>query len=130
MLIALTLLNLGMLGVTIFQDRVLAAPAAASDAILRGRGLEIVDDRGRVRASIAIHPAANQPDGSIYPEIVLLRLITSQGRPVVKISSSEDGAAMALSAPDGPGYVQVLARGSDPAVVIADRSGHQTSTLP
>ena len=100
-LIALTLLNLGILGVIIAREQAVAAPALTSDGILRGRGLQIVDDQGKVRASITVNPAVKQPDGSTYPETVLLRMITSEGRPVVKISSSEDGAGMALSAAEG-----------------------------
>lgn len=130
MLMALTLLNLGILGATILREEAFAAPALASDGILRGRGLQIVDNQGKVRASIMIHPAASQPDGAIYPETVLLRMITSEGRPIVKISSSEDGAGMSLSAADGPGYLQILARESEPRIVIVDRTGKQISTLP
>ena len=100
-LIALTLLNLGILGVAIAREQAVAAPSLTSDGILRGRGLQIVDDQGTVRASITVNPAVKQPDGSTYPETVLLRMITSEGRPVVKISSSEDGAGMALSAAEG-----------------------------
>lgn len=127
MLIALTLINLGILGVVVSREQ---AVAAASDGILRGRGLQIVDDTGTVRASITIHPAARQPDGSVYPETVLLRMITSQGRPVVKIASSEDGAGVALSAAEGPAYVQVLTRSNDPKFVIVDSAGKETAKLP
>jgi hypothetical protein len=98
--------------------------------MLRGRGLQIVDDQGKVRASIAIYPAARQPDGSTYPETVLFRLITSAGRPVVKIASSEDGAGAALSAAEGPAYVQIGARGGEPKVVIVDGAGKETAKLP
>ena len=38
-LIALTLLNLGILGVIIAREQAVAAPALTSDGILRGRGL-------------------------------------------------------------------------------------------
>ena len=47
----------------------LARPGAAADGVapvLRGRALEIVDDRGRVRASITVFPAdpaVKMPDG-------------------------------------------------------------------
>jgi hypothetical protein len=84
-LIALTLLNLGILGVIIAREQAVAAPALTSDGILRGRGLQIVDDQGKVRASITINPAVKQPDGSTYLETVLLRMITSEGRPVVNL---------------------------------------------
>jgi len=40
-LIALTLLNLGILGVVVSRERAVAAPSLASDGILRGRGLQI-----------------------------------------------------------------------------------------
>ena len=127
MLIALTLLNLGILGAVIAREQAVAAPSPASDGVLRGRALQIVDDQGKVRASITINPAVKQPDGSTYPETVLLRLITSEGRPVVKIASSEDGAGMALSAAEGPAYVQILARRGDPKLVVVDGAGKETS---
>jgi hypothetical protein len=129
-LIALTLLNLGILGVAIAREKAVAAPSLTSDGILRGRGLQIVDDQGKVRASITINPAVKQPDGSTYPETVLLRMITSEGRPVVKISSSEDGAGMALSAAEGLAYVQILARGGDPKLVVVDGAGKETLKQP
>ncbi len=51
-------------------------------AVLRGRALQIVDDQGRVRASINVYPASRQKNGEIYPETVLLRLITERGTAV------------------------------------------------
>lgn len=129
-LIGLTLLNLGILAVIGLREQAVAAPPSASDGMLRGRGLQIVDDNGEVRASIAIHPAVTQPDGSVYPETVLLRLITSKGRPVVKISSSEDGAGMALSAAEGPAHIRIVSREGDPQAVMVNRAGKETSALP
>jgi len=129
-LIALTLLNLGILGVAIAREQAVAAPSLTSDGILRGRGLQIVDDEGKVRTSITINPAVKQPDGSTYPETVLLRMSTSEGRPVVKIASSEDGASMALSAAAGLAYVQILARGSDPKLVVVDGGGKEILKQP
>jgi hypothetical protein len=127
-LIVLTLLNLGILCAVVLPGRAGVAASPTRDGILRGRGLQLVDNQGKVRASITIDPAVTQPDGSIYPETVLFRLITSQGRPVVKIASSEDGAGMALSAAEGPAYV--LARGGDPHVAIVNSSGKGTAKLP
>jgi len=130
MVIALTLINLGILGVVVSREQAIAASTAAPDGILRGRGLQIVDDNGKVRASITIHPATKQSDGSIYPETVLLRMITSAGRPVVKIASSDDGGGVTLSAAEGLAYAQVLTRGNDPKLVIVDSAGKETSRLP
>ena len=75
---------------TISQLQRVAAQGVAP--VLRGRALEIVDDHGRVRASIQVLPASTQNDGQRSPETVLLRLITEKGRPSVKIGSSEESA--------------------------------------
>src|ERR1700730_12332571 len=73
-LIALTIVNLGLLIYTLGQTR----PAAVAP-VLRGRALEIVDDQGRVRASIKVQPAT-MANGKPYPENVILRLIDPNGR--------------------------------------------------
>src|SRR4051794_10830930 len=78
---------------------------AAADR-LSGRALEIVDDRGRVRASITVFPADPKvkiPDGSTgYPETVLLRLINSKGRPNIKIDASEAGSGAMVGGESDP----------------------------
>jgi hypothetical protein len=65
--------------------------------VLRGRALEIVDERGRVRASIKIQPAETfQPTGRKYPETVMFRLIDPNGRPEVKVGASVEGGGLSL----------------------------------
>jgi hypothetical protein len=87
---------------------VLRSPEVNSaGSVLRGRGLEITDDEGRVRASIKLHPASVLPDGTAYPETVLLRLISSQGRPNVKIAATEDGSVVALGGEADPTHVAI-----------------------
>lgn len=107
-----------------------ARPAAAADGVvpvLRGRALEIVDARGRVRASIAVLPAdptVRMPDGTKgYPETVALRLITSAGRPTIKIGATEDGSGMVLGGESDPTYVQILARGVTTLVKLSNKNG-------
>jgi len=78
-----------------------AAPIRESPApVLRGSSLEIVDDQGRVRASIKIHqadPNYKWPDGKVgYPETVMFRLIDPKGRPEVKLGASVEGAGLGL----------------------------------
>src|SRR3954447_6465341 len=97
LLIVLTLANFALL---IFS---LAHPGVAAEsgvAVLRGRALEIVDDRGRVRAGIAVwrpDPAVKMPDGRTeYQETVLLGLISSNGAPNVKLAAVENGAGLVL----------------------------------
>ena len=65
--------------------------------MLRGRSLEIVDAQGNVRAQIIVAPASTMPDGTSYPETVLLRLINPNGRPAVKLDASVDGSGLMLS---------------------------------
>jgi hypothetical protein len=54
-LTALSLLNLGIL-IFIVSHHTASVQASGSEQMVRGRALEIVDGRGRVRASISINP--------------------------------------------------------------------------
>jgi hypothetical protein len=106
LLIALTVLNLGLLLFLLAQIevRVLgfrflrSAEVNSAGSVLRGRALEITDDEGRIRASIKVYPASVLPDGSTYPESVLLRLINSQGTPNAEFAAMEDGSALVPAA--------------------------------
>jgi hypothetical protein len=111
LLIALSIFNLGLLMFLLAQIEVRflgfrfllrSAEVNAAGSVLRGRALEITDEEGRVRASIQLHPASVLPDGTTYPETVLLRLISSQGRPNVKIAATEDGSGLALGGESDP----------------------------
>src|SRR5215470_10449211 len=97
-LIALTTLNLAILLVTLVQLRPHVDEVAP---VLRGRALQIVDEQGLVRASIAVLPGQAQPNGGRSAETVLLRLITEQGRPSVKIGASEEAAGASFAGPTG-----------------------------
>ena len=130
-LIAITLLNAGMLTMSYIQNHRPASTPGA-DQILRGRGLQIVDDSGYVRASIQILPQSRQQDGTMSAETVLLRLITEQGRPAVKISTSEQQSGMALVGPTGTShtYIQALAGSSASAVVLKSEDGGERRIEP
>lgn len=130
-LIAITLLNAGMLAMSFMQNH-RAATTPAADQILRGRGLQIVDDSGHVRASIQVLPQGRQQDGTMTAETVLLRLITEQGRPSVKISTSEQRSVMSLTGPTGTShtYVQALAGSSASAVVVRSEDGGERKIEP
>lgn len=126
----LTVINLVLLLGIIFS---LTRPAvAAQDVVplLRGRGLEILDSRGRVRASISIVPPS-RVDSKDYPEGVLLRLINSRGGPVVKLGASEDGSGLNLS--DGTrGFsgVQILAIDTGSFVKVRNPNGSEQIIKP
>ena len=93
----LTLVNLGLLA---YQAVHLQRTSQGSGTILRGSGLEIVDDQGRLRVQMKLEPADaafEMPDGTKgYPETVILRLITSDGKPRVKLTTSDEGSGLML----------------------------------
>ncbi len=125
LLIVLTVFNVLALAVSLSQTR--TALAGGPAPVLRGRALEIVDDRGRVRASISVLPADpdfEMPDGKRgYPETVLLRLITAEGRPNVKLGTTQRGAGLLVGGEADPTYVQVLAEGPSTTVKLSERNG-------
>ena len=124
LLVTLTAINFMLLVFLLAQMRPVEANTESS--VLRGRGLEIVDDHGRVRASIKIYPASDgvQPDGTRgYPETVLLRLITTEGSPKVKISASEDGGGLSLGGESPPTYAALGARGGEPKLRLMNKDG-------
>ena len=93
-LFALTAFNISLVLINLFVP-FSEVNALDTPPILRGRGLEIVDDSGHIRASITIHPAGEfKPTGKWYPETVVLRLIDEHGRPEVKIAASQDGGGL------------------------------------
>jgi hypothetical protein len=125
-LVALTLLNLVLLVCLLGQlHPASAAPEAAP--VLRGRGLQIVDDAGRIRASISVLPAS-----AGTAETVLLRLITERGRPSVKIGASEEEAGLALVGPTGTKatYVQLGAKGVVSALKLSNEDGRERVIEP
>jgi hypothetical protein len=121
----ITILNMLLLMFSLGQTRAVVAEGVAP--VLRGRGLEIVDDRGRVRASITILPAdpsVEMPDGTIgYPETVLLRLIDPKGGPNVKLGATERGAGLLLGGESDPTYVQILAEGPSTSLKMINKDG-------
>ncbi|HJQ83570.1 MAG TPA: hypothetical protein VKA21_05810 [Candidatus Binatia bacterium] len=102
--------------------------------VLRGRALEIVDDSGRVRASIRIAPADptyQMPDGTKgYPETVLFRLMDPEGRPNVKIGASERGSGQLISGDSDPTYVRILAEGGRPSITVSNKDGKVQMITP
>jgi len=130
--IALTLLNLGLLLFLLAQIRRVEADDVAP--VLRGRALEIVDEKGKVRADLMVYPEDSKvkmPDGTTgYPETVMLRLYSSKGRPNVKLAATEDGSGQVLGGESNPTYVQILARGANPIVKLVNKDGQEKVIKP
>ena len=129
---ALTVVNLALLVFTLAQPRAVVGQSVAP--VLRGRALEIVDDRGRVRASITVFPAdpnVKMPDGTTgYPETVLLRLINSKGRPNIKIDASEVGSGVMVGGESDPMYASLSARGSTTSLKFVNKDRREMVLKP
>ena len=126
LLLGLTLLNAVLLAFSLAQSGA-AVMAQGTAPMLRGRGLEIVDDAGRVRASLTILPAdphAKMPDGTTgTTETVLLRLINSKGRPNIKIAAHERGAGALIAGNTDPTWVQILAENGSTLLRLTNQDG-------
>lgn len=137
MLTLLTLVNLGILVfLLLHQTRIVEASSALP--VLRGSALEIVDAQGKVRASIQLVPAGPAiradgsvvKDGKIYPETVRFRLIRADGRPSVKITTSEQGSGLTLGGGIDPTYIVLSADGGDPSFALTNKDGRQQIIKP
>ena len=130
LLIALTIVNLALL-VFLLLPQVAPALANSTTAVLRGRALEIVDDQGRVRASIKVHAAETfAPTGKKYPETVMLRLIDPNGRPEVKIGASVQGGGLGLVGRADATQVSLQAEEADSSLKLANEDGKQQLFKP
>jgi len=133
---ALSLVNLAIL--ICLVARIQPVKADGPVPVLRGRKLEIVDDQGKVRASIQVVPAGparnveGQPidNGKVYPESVLFRLIRPDGRPSVKIETSEQGSTLDLGGGSDPGYIVITAKDAETSLTLTDKDGHRKIVKP
>jgi hypothetical protein len=129
--VALTAINVAVLLITTAQQ-LRPAFADAQPPVLRGRALEIVDVRGRVRASIDVVPAGASPNGDQRAETVLLRLNTERGRPSIKIGSSEPASGMSITGPTGTSdtYLILQASGTVSSLKLKNEDGRQRVVEP
>jgi hypothetical protein len=146
-LIAVTVINLGLTMFLLAQVRRVDAgsietrgvdargvEAASPLPVLRGRELEIVDDQGRVRASIKIHPGDpnfKMPDGKTgYPETVMFRLIDPKGRPEVKLGASVEGGGLGIVGETDTTHALLQADGPDALLKLTNKAGKQQLIKP
>jgi hypothetical protein len=130
LLLGLTVLNLALL-LFLLLSRTEPLLATGSSQVLRGSALEIVDDRGRVRASIKVQPAAAiDSSGRAYPETVMLRLIDANGRPEVKIGASVEGGGLSLVGDNDATQILLRADGATSLLRLTNRAGREHVVKP
>ena len=139
--IALTIINLGLTMFLLAQTRHVDAGSAKTEVepasplpVLRGSSLEIVDDQGKVRASIKLHaadPNYKWPDGKVgYPETVMFRLIDPKGRPEIKIGASVEGGGVGIIGENDTTHALLEAQGSDAQLKLTNKAGKQQLIKP
>lgn len=137
-LASLTLLNLGLLITMLFHH---STPVEADSAleVVRARGLEIVDAQGKLRASLTIIPAGpvrgpdgrpTEMNGKVYPEAVVFRLIRPDGRPSVKIATTERGSGIDLSGGLDPTYIVLNSDEQETSLTLTNRDGRRQTIKP
>jgi hypothetical protein len=132
LLIVLTAVNLGLLGYQVTRPHLAIASTTDEPGVLRGRSLEIVDGGGKVRASIAVLPEDPKVlwKGKPYPETVLLRLMSPEGRPNVKLGASKNGSGLLIGGESNPTYIQVLAEGGETTLKLINKEGAERLIKP
>src|SRR5438094_2155988 len=125
LLILLTAVNVGLFSYQMVRPRPSTAATTDVQTVIRGRALEIVDDRGRVRASLSVLPEDPKViwNGKPYPETVLLRLMSPDGRPNVKLGASKRGAGLLIGGESEPTYVQIIAEGGESRLKLMNKEG-------
>jgi hypothetical protein len=133
-----TLLNFGTL-IFVLCHHSPTVQASGPEQVVRARALEIVDAQGRVRASISVIPEGPglKADGSvtehgerIFPEAVVLRLIRPDGRPSVKIATTEQGSGIDLSGGIDPTYIVLSSEGGEASLTLTNKDGHRQVIKP
>jgi hypothetical protein len=138
LLAALTLVNFGMLAF-LLTHQVVKVQADSPEQVLRARALEIVDAQGRLRASLQVIPegpsrradgSMAEQNGKVYPEAVVFRLIRPDGRPSVKIATTEQGSGIDLSGGIDPTYMVLSTDGGDTSLTLTNKDGHRHVIKP
>jgi hypothetical protein len=60
----------------------------------------------------------------------LLRLITADGRPNVKLGASKSGAGLVIGGESDPTYIQVLAEGGETTLKLVNKNGIERVIKP
>ena len=116
--IALTGVNLALLLSALTQGRVVSQPG--SPPVVRASALELVDDRGKVRARLNLEPGGE----------VVFRLMDQSGTIRVKMGAGEDGSGLLLANDATEPGVQILAKAEGSSLQLANKDGRQQVITP
>lgn len=114
----LSALNLAVLAGAAIQARPGGAEGAGD--ILRGRALELVDERGKTRARINVEPGGE----------VVFRLLDQQGTIRVKLGAGTDGSGLLLANDATEPGVHILAKAEGSSVRVVNKDGSERVIAP
>lgn len=116
--VALTAVNLIVLLASLAHTRPIGAQATMD--VLRGRALELVDERGRMRARLNV-----EADGQ-----VVLRLLDQEGTIRVKLGASRDGSGLVLANDATEPGIHLLAASDGSQIRMANKDGRERVMTP
>ena len=115
---SLTALNLVILLATFAQARVIGAQSP--NPVLSGRVLELVDERGQIRARLNVESGGE----------VVFRLLDQRGTIRVKLGASEDGSGLVLANDATEPGVHILAKADGSSLRLANKDGRERVITP
>ena len=115
---ALGAANLALLAGAAIQAR--PAGAQGGEGVLRGRVLELVDERGKTRARLNV-----EPDGE-----VVFRLLDQQGTIRVKLGAGKEGSGLLLANDATEPGVHILAKAAGSSVRVVNKDGRERVLAP
>jgi hypothetical protein len=115
---ALSALNLAVLTGAAIQTR----PAGAQNGadVLRGRALELVDERGKTRARLDVEPGGE----------VVFRLLDQRGTIRVKLGAGTEGSGLLLANDATEPGVHILAKATGSSVRVVNKDGRERVIAP
>ena len=114
----LSALNLAVLAGAVIQAR--PAGAQSGEDVLRGRALELVDERGKTRARLDVEPGGE----------VVFRLLDQQGTIRVKLGAGTEGSGLLLANDATEPGVHILAKATGSSVRIVNKDGRERLITP
>ena len=115
---ALSAINLAILAGVAMETQ--PARAHATDEVLRGKALELVDDRGKTRARLDVEPGGE----------VVFRLLDQQGTIRVKLGAGTDGSGLLLANDATEPGVHLLAKPAGSSVRVVNKDGRERVIAP
>jgi hypothetical protein len=111
-------LNLGFFLATLVHQG--SASGQAPAPLLRGRALELVDERGQIRARLNV-----ESDGE-----VVFRLLDDRGTIRVKLGANEEGSGLLLANDATEPGIHLLAKAAGSSMKVANKDGRERLIIP